>query len=67
MEIFVQRTSMLNAINFVGGAFRKIGLDPFKLNADKIIRKSVKRTEFKGTVPESMIVGLKKLLSSIEA
>ena len=67
MEIFVQRTSMLNAINFVGGAFRKIGLDPFKLNAKKIIQKSVQRTNFEGTVPESVEIGLNKLISSIQS
>ncbi|MFT4595529.1 MAG: hypothetical protein ACI9UR_001684 [Bacteroidia bacterium] len=64
-EISIQRTSTLNGINSVGNFLKKIGLDPFKLNAEKVIAKAKKKACFKGQVPESTIQGLTVLIDSI--
>ena len=65
MEIAIQRTSMLNTINVVGNVFRRIGLDPFKLDADKIINKAIKQANFEGDIPKNVRLGLNVLLDSI--
>ena len=66
MEIFIQRSSLLNTINVIGSIFRGIGLDPFKLNAQKIINKAIKKADYKGEIPDNIIVGLNILIDSIE-
>ena len=66
MEIFIQRTSLLNTINGVGNVFRAVGVDPFKLNAQKIISKAIKKADYKGAIPDNITVGLNTLIDSIE-
>ena len=66
MEIVIQRSSMLNTINVVGNVFKTVGLDPFKLKADKIINKAVKQAGYEGSIPESISLGLTTLIDSIK-
>ena len=63
--IAIQRTSMLNGINGFGKVLKAVGLDPFKLNADTILKKTVKKANFKGEVPVQIIEGLHQLIESI--
>ena len=63
-ELFIQRSSMLNTINGVGFFLRKIGLDPFKLDTGKIMRKAQKKAGFSISLPVAEI-GLGKLVHSI--
>lgn len=63
-ELFIQRSSMLNTINGFGSILRRIGLDPFKLDPEKIIRKAQKKAEFSTSLPEAEM-GLRKLVHSI--
>ena len=58
MEIFIQRSSLLNTINGVGSVFRAVGLDPFKLNAQKIINKAIKKADYKEEIPDNIITCL---------
>jgi hypothetical protein len=55
---------MLNVINGVGYALRKVKLDPFKIDADAIITKTKKKSGFSASVP-SAEEGLRKLVYSI--
>ena len=66
-EIFIQRTSMLNSINLVGKLFKKIGLDPFKLDADAIIAKAIKKAKYSGKIPENVLEGIHLLVNSVNA
>jgi len=63
-ELFIQRSSMLNTINRIGYLLRSVGLDPFRLNADKIIRRAKKKAlcEIELHFAEK---GLQKLVNSI--
>ena len=63
--ISIQRTTMLNGINFVGNTLNKVGIDPFQLNANKIIKKAVKKSGYKGAIPKSIIEGLNKMVGSL--
>ena len=63
--LHIRRTSVLKGINGTGEVLRKVGLDPFKLNADKIIAKAKKRAAFTGQLPEQVETGLHKLIDSI--
>jgi hypothetical protein len=63
-ELFIQRSSMLNAINGFGFFLRKIGIDPFKLDSDKIISKARKKAGFSISLPDTE-KGLRKLVHSI--
>lgn len=65
ITIGIQRTSMLNGINRVGKFLKAVGLDPFKLNAEDIIAKAVKKSGFEGKVPVQAQEGLKLLVNSI--
>ena len=60
----IQRTSMLNTINGVGSVLRRIGLDPFRLDADSIIRKALK-TSGSTSVPPNAEQGLRQLIASV--
>ena len=61
----IERSSMLNTINRVGKALKWVGLDPFKLNADSIMKKARKKANFKGEFPLQMETGLRTLIQSI--
>jgi len=60
----VQRTSLLNIINGTGYALRKVRLDPFKMNAERIIARARKKADFIGSLPKAE-EGLRKLVYSI--
>ncbi len=63
-ELFIQRSSMLNAINALGYSLRKIGIDPFRLDPDKIIRKARKKAGYSISLPDAES-GLRELVHSI--
>lgn len=64
-QISIQRTSTLNRINSVGKFLRKIGLNPFRLNPEKIISKARKQANFKEDIPVKAEEGLRELIRSI--
>ena len=55
---------MLNSINRIGYFLRKAGIDPFKLNADKIIRRAKKKAAYDIELPFTE-KGLRQLVHSI--
>ncbi len=61
----IKRTSLLNGINKVGKIFKFLGLEPFKLNADKIIFKSKKKAGYKGNLPKYLETGIHKIIESV--
>lgn len=66
-QIAIERSGTFNKINRVGRFFRAIGLDPFRLDADKLIRKAVKKTGFRGEFPPNARIGLNRLVDSVIA
>ncbi len=64
--LHIKRTSMLKSINGFGKTLKKIGLDPFKLDADTIIAKARKRAAFDGPLPGQTETGLRLLIKSIK-
>lgn len=60
----VQRTSMLNIINGTGYALKKVRLDPFKMNADRIVARAKRKADFNGSIPKAE-EGLHRLVESI--
>ena len=65
--LFVQRSSMLNLINGVGNVLKTLGVDPFKLDADAIIKKTRKKADFTAELPGQVDVGLHKMIQSVNA
>lgn len=63
--LYIQRSSMLNTINGVGRILKVIGMDPFKLDADAIIKKTRKKAEFTDDLPGQVDVGLHKMIDSV--
>jgi len=55
---------MLNIINGAGYALKKVRLDPFRINADRIISRAKKKANFEGSIPKAE-EGLRKLVYSI--
>ena len=55
---------MLNGINRTGNGLRRLGIDPFRLDADAIIKKAKKKAEFKGSLARAE-EGLRMLVPSI--
>ena len=49
----IQRSGLLNTINGTGKFLKKIGLDPFKLDAAEIIEKAKKRAGFVGILSDA--------------
>jgi hypothetical protein len=64
--LHIRRTSMLKGINGFGKTLKKIGLDPFKLDADAIIAKARKRAGYDGPMPGHTETGLRLLIKSIK-
>ncbi|RLD70012.1 MAG: hypothetical protein DRI87_08915 [Bacteroidetes bacterium] len=64
--LHIRRTSMLKGINGFGKTLKKIGLDPFKLDADAIIAKARKRAGFDGPMPGHTETGMRILIKSIK-
>lgn len=64
-SVIIERTFAFNSINKVGAVLKTIGLNPFNLNADKIIAKAVKKAKFKGDLPKQLVKGLHLKVDSI--
>ena len=64
-DLFIQRSSMLNGINFFGKILRKIGLDPFQLDSNKIILKAKEKANYTPSIPPNIQEGLEVLVQSI--
>lgn len=62
----IERTPILNGINRIGRTLKIIGIDPFKLNAAKIIAKAKKDANFKGELPYQLETGLRKSIEAIK-
>ncbi len=63
--VSIERTKTFNAINKVGGILKIIGIDPLKLDADKLIRKAKKKAKWEGEVPKQAEEGLRIAYKSI--
>ncbi len=61
----IQRTSTLNIINTVGDFLYKLGINPFKLNADTILSKASSACDFNYDNPV-MKEGLTRLVHSLQ-
>ncbi len=61
----IQRTRMLNTINRMGKGLSAIGLDPFRLKTDSIIKKAKKNAGYSQRIPDNIIIGMNKLVDSI--
>lgn len=61
----IERTKILNGINKFGSVLTKIGLDPFKIDVEQIIKKAKKKADFTGEIPKSARIGLTKLVHSV--
>ena len=61
----IKRTPLFIGINKVGKLIKFLGLDPFKLNADKIIFKSKKKAGYKGTLPKQLEAGVNNIIESV--
>jgi len=57
---------MLNIINGIGRILNALGMDPFKLDADSIIKKTRKKAGFSDELPGQVNVGLRKMINSID-
>ncbi len=64
--LHIKRTSLLKGINGFGKTLKKIGLDPFKLDADDIIAKARKRADYDGPLPGHTDSGLRMLIDSVK-
>ena len=65
-EFFIQRTSTLNGINFLGKVLRKIGMDPFALDAQNILNSGLRKTNNAVSLPNSACIGIEQLIASIQ-
>ena len=65
--INIERTSTLNSINNIGRFMAKIGVNPFKLNAKKLIKKAVKSTNYQFPLPENLQEGIEEMISAINS
>ena len=61
----IERTPILNGINKIGRTLKVVGINPFKLNADRIITKAKKKAKFKDQLPKQLEIGFRKLVESI--
>ncbi len=64
-SLFIQRTSMLNFLNGAGRILKAVGVDPFKFDADSIIKKTRKKADFIDELPGQVEIGLRKMVHSI--
>lgn len=63
--VSIKRTFAFNSINKVGGFLGALGIRPFKLDAQKMLAKVCKKVNYKGEMPPQVLVGLEKLIASI--
>lgn len=61
----IERTPILNGINKIGRTLKVVGINPFKLNADRIISRAKKKANFKDQLPKQLEIGFRKLVESI--
>jgi len=61
----IERTPILNGINRIGRTLKIVGLNPFKLNADRIISKAKKKANHKEDLPKQLEIGIRKIVESI--
>jgi len=66
-DINIQRSTTLNRINGIGRTLKAIGLDPFKLNAEKIIRKAKRKAGYKGELSPELTEGVHRLVESVKS
>ena len=63
--IKIKQTFLLEGINRVGKTLKSLGLDPFVLNADKIISKSKKNAGYQENLPKQVDLSIRKLIESV--
>jgi len=56
---------MLNFLNGAGRILKAVGVDPFKFDADSIIKKTRKKADFIDELPGQVDIGLRKMVHSI--
>ena len=64
-DLQIEHTRVLNSINGIGKFFKKMGMDPFKLDADNILIKAAKQAGHKGPFPGQVEEGLRLTVKSI--
>ncbi len=64
-DVIIERTAALNKLNKIGNFLGKLGVSTFKLNADKIIKKSKRKAGWKGEIPKHAETGLRVAVKSI--
>ena len=64
-KIRIQHSSMLAGINLLGKTLGKFGLDPFQLNAEKIIEKAKRKAKYKVAIKPNLRTGLEVMVSSL--
>jgi hypothetical protein len=63
--IIIERTPILNGINRIGKFLGFFGLNPFALDADKLLRKARKQANYDGPVPENLEQNLRHMVDAI--
>jgi len=63
--IKIKRSLFLTGINRAGKTLKSLGLDPFNLNADKIIFKSKKNAGYEGKLSKELETSIRKLIASV--
>lgn len=61
----IERTPILNGINKIGRTLKIVGINPFKLNANRIIAKATKKANYKEELPKELVLGINQLVNSI--
>lgn len=61
----IERTPVLNGINRIGRTLKIVGLNPFKLNAGRIISKAKKKANYKEDLPKQLEIGIYKIVDAI--
>ena len=64
-KINIQRPTKLNNINLVGKTLGKVGLDPFQINAERIIKKAKKKADYKTKIQDHIVMGLNTMVDSL--
>jgi hypothetical protein len=64
-DLQIKHTRILNGINGVGKLLKSVGMDPFKLDADKILAKAARQADHSGPFPGQVEEGLSRTIESI--
>jgi len=62
---YIKRTSLYNGINKAGEIIKFLGLDPLRLNADKIIFLAKKKANYKEKLPQHIEKAIHKVIDSV--